>query len=54
VGQPYWGAILGMKPGETMREFFREHAKEIQYVEVEDGSALADLDTPEDYRNYRP
>ena len=31
-----------------------EHAGEIEYIEVETSSILADLDTPQDYEKYRP
>ena len=54
VGRPYWEEILSMRPGKTMRDFFRRHAAVIHYVEVQDASVLADLDTPEDYSKYRP
>jgi molybdenum cofactor cytidylyltransferase len=54
VGRLYWEAILRMQPGETMRDFFRGHAQQIHYIEAEDASVLADLDTPEDYRKHRP
>jgi len=54
VGRAYWPSILSMAPGETMRDFFRMHAQEIEYIEAEDASVLADLDTPEDYLKYRP
>jgi len=54
VGRRHWEEILSMRPGETMRDFFRTHAREIHYVQAEDASVLADLDTPEDYHRYRP
>lgn len=54
VSRIYWQEILSMPPGETMRDFFRRHAQEIQYVKAEDASVLSDLDTPEDYSRYRP
>jgi molybdenum cofactor cytidylyltransferase len=36
------------------RDFLNRHAGEIQYVELDTPTILADLDTPEDYRASHP
>jgi len=37
-----------------MRDFLGKHADEILYVECDTASILQDLDTPEDYRKFKP
>jgi molybdenum cofactor cytidylyltransferase len=54
VARPLWDEILAMKPPQSPRDFLNKHASEIHYVEVETASILTDLDTPEDYRKFRP
>lgn len=54
VDQAHWNEILHMGADQTMRDFFRDHAQDIRYVETGDEGVLADLDTPEDYQKYRP
>lgn len=54
VARPFWDEILELKPPESPRDFLNRHANEIHYVSVDTPSVLADLDTPEDYRNSRP
>jgi molybdenum cofactor cytidylyltransferase len=54
VSRSLWGEILGLKPSETLRDFLNGHADEIQYVNMDTPTVLADLDTPEDYENSRP
>ena len=54
VARPLWNAILELKPPQTPRDFLNQYADKIQYVNVETPTILADLDTPEDYRNSRP
>jgi molybdenum cofactor cytidylyltransferase len=49
-----WDDILAIQPPQTPRDFLNAHAQEIQYVEINSPSILADLDTPEDYRASRP
>lgn len=50
VGRSLWQELLEMKQPQSPRDFLNEHANEIDYVEVDSPSILADLDTPEDYR----
>lgn len=54
VARPLWDEILRMQPPLSPRDFLHKHSSEIQYVEVQTASILADLDTPEDYKNSRP
>ena len=54
VSRSLWGEILALKPSETLRDFLNDHADEIQYVNMDTPTILADLDTPEDYENSRP
>ena len=49
-----WAEILGLEQSETLRDFLNRHASEIEYVNLDTPTVLADLDTPEDYRNFRP
>lgn len=49
-----WEEILGMQPGQSMREFLSAHAAEIEYVNLDTATILQDLDTPEDYLKYKP
>jgi molybdenum cofactor cytidylyltransferase len=54
VARSLWNELLGIKPSQTPRDFLNAHAADIQYVEIDTPSILADLDTPEDYRSSRP
>lgn len=54
VTRPLWGEILALKPPQTLRDFLNHHASEIQYVNVDTSTVLADLDTPDDYKKSRP
>jgi molybdenum cofactor cytidylyltransferase len=54
VARSLWEEILALKPPESLRDFLNRHAQEIHYVIVDTQSVLADLDTPEDYKESRP
>ena len=54
VARSHWDEILSLKPPETTRNFLNRHTGEIEYVELDTPTILADLDTPEDYRSSRP
>jgi hypothetical protein len=43
-----------MRFPQSPRDFLNEHANEIEYVEIDTPTILADLDTPEDYRTAHP
>lgn len=53
VARPLWEEILSMSPTESPREFLNRHAGEIEYVNVDNPSILADLDTLDDYLKSR-
>ncbi len=54
VERSLWDELLEMRQPQSPRDFLNHHADDIQYVEVDNPSILADLDTPEDYRMSRP
>ena len=54
AARPLWEEILAMRPSESPREFLNRHAGEIEYVNVDNPSILADMDTPEDYLKMKP
>lgn len=54
VARPLWDEILHMREPETMRDFLNAHHADIHYIEMDTPSILQDLDTPEDYRKYKP
>jgi molybdenum cofactor cytidylyltransferase len=53
VARPLWEAMLKVKPPASPRDFLNAHAGEICYVNVDDPTILADLDTPEEYRRWQ-
>jgi molybdenum cofactor cytidylyltransferase len=54
VARPLWKEILELTPPQTLRDFLNRHADQIQYMNVDTPTILADLDSPEDYKNSRP
>jgi len=54
VERSFWQELLAMKSPASPRQFLNNYANEIQYVEVDTSTVLADLDTPEDYRRSQP
>lgn len=54
VDRIHWDEILAMQSPASLRDFLRNHADNIRYVELETPSILQDLDTPEDYLKSRP
>ena len=54
VERSLWREVLELQPPQSPRDFLNRHAGDILYVEVDNSSILADLDTPQDYRNARP
>jgi len=46
--------LMILESPQSPRDFLNAHRKKIQYVNVDDPGILADLDTPEDYRKWRP
>ena len=54
VARPFWDEILKMRSPASLRDFLNSHQNEIRYVNVESGSILQDMDTPEDYLKSKP
>ncbi len=54
VVHPLWEPLLALEPPQTPRDFLNAHSEQIQYVDVDHPSILADLDTPDDYLKSRP
>lgn len=54
VARELWGEIIAMQSSQTPRDFLNVHAKDIQYVEMDTPTILADLDTPEEYLKFKP
>jgi molybdenum cofactor cytidylyltransferase len=54
IGRPQWQDVLGLREGETLRNFLRRKADQIDYVVVDDPGVIQDLDTPEDYERGAP
>ncbi|HAV77794.1 MAG TPA: hypothetical protein DCX53_10645 [Anaerolineae bacterium] len=54
VARPLWDKLLQMTAPNSPRDFLNSHHDEIQYVDVDDPGVLADLDTPNDYKRWKP
>ncbi len=48
IGKGNWSEILDLPSGETLRDYLRARAEDIEYLEVYDPGLIQDLDTPED------
>jgi len=54
IKRKLWQEVLDIKPPDTMRDFFRKNQDQIGYVVIDDPSIIQDMDTPEDYQQFRP
>ncbi len=54
VARELWDELLDLTPHQTPREFLDRHKEAIYYVDADDASVLADLDTPSEYHVARP
>ncbi len=54
VERSLWNELVELKSPRSPRDFLNEHADEIEYVEVDTSTILADLDTPQDYQTSHP
>jgi molybdenum cofactor cytidylyltransferase len=54
VERSLWSKLLEMNSEHSPRDFLNQFADEIEYVQVQTSSILADLDTLDDYQNARP
>ena len=54
VARPFWQKLLVLQAPQTPRDFLKDHSDQIQYVNLDTPTILADLDTPDDYEKSRP
>jgi CTP:molybdopterin cytidylyltransferase MocA len=54
IGRELWQEIMTLKPSQTMRDFLEQKAAEIHYLPVDMACVVQDIDTPEQYEQYRP
>jgi len=54
IARSLWAGLLALRPPQTLRELIQVYQDEIVYVNVDTPSILQDLDTPEDYRQFKP
>jgi molybdenum cofactor cytidylyltransferase len=53
VDHALWVDLLSVPAGSTMREFLNTHSKQITYLPVDSPGILGDLDTPEEYEQWK-
>ncbi len=54
IERSLWEAVIRLQPHQTLRDFLRIHEGKINYLLVDTGTVLQDLDTPEDYQRFFP
>jgi molybdenum cofactor cytidylyltransferase len=54
LGKTFWEEILSLKPPLTLRDFLNDHKEIINYLIINTPSILQDLDTQEDYSQFKP
>jgi molybdenum cofactor cytidylyltransferase len=54
VARELWPEILALQHPQTLRDFLERKSAEIHYLPVGSDSILQDIDTPEQYEQYRP
>jgi len=54
IGRALWQEVLDLPKGQTLRDFLRRRAGQIDYVVVGDAGVIQDIDTPEDYERGVP
>ncbi|MBM3124306.1 MAG: nucleotidyltransferase family protein [Chloroflexi bacterium] len=54
IGRSLWNSLLELDPSGSPREFINENQNRIEYVVVDSPSVIEDLDTPENYQNFKP
>ncbi len=54
VDRMLWSQILAIAAPLTLRDFLEEQSGLIEYLTVDNGSILSDLDTPQDYLQEKP
>ena len=53
VARELWDSVFALRSPQTPRDFLNLHASEIHYVVMDTPSILQDLDTPEDYEQFK-
>jgi molybdenum cofactor cytidylyltransferase len=53
IDRRYWAEILALPDGAAPRDVINAHAENTFYVNVDNDSILADVDTPQDYQRER-
>jgi molybdenum cofactor cytidylyltransferase len=54
IGRSLWNKLLELNTPNTLRDFVNSYHEMIDYLIVETPSVLQDLDTPNDYTQYKP
>lgn len=54
IARKYWEEIIALPADQSMRDFFNRHKEEIFYINVDAPTILQDLDTPDDYLQFKP
>jgi molybdenum cofactor cytidylyltransferase len=54
VARQLWPEILALPASQTMRDFLHHHETDINYLPVDTPSVIQDIDTPQQYAQYRP
>jgi molybdenum cofactor cytidylyltransferase len=54
VARQLWLEILALPTSQTMRDFLQHHEADINYLPVDTPSVIQDIDTPQQYTQYRP
>jgi molybdenum cofactor cytidylyltransferase len=49
-----WQGVLNLSSPQTLRDFLRAQADQVQYLVVDSPTILQDLDSPNDYQRFRP
>lgn len=54
VARLLWPEIMKLSPPATLRNLVNNYTEFIHYVEIDNGTILSDIDTPEDYKRQKP
>lgn len=54
IDRSIWNEILDLKPMSTLRDYLSWNKDDISYINVDTPTIIQDLDTPNDYQNFKP
>jgi molybdenum cofactor cytidylyltransferase len=54
IDRSLWGELENLNSSYTLRDFLGKHQDQIHYFEVDTPTVLQDLDTPQDYQQFKP